>query len=74
MFGKKASQAEDKYNNNIIAEGVCIEGRIYSPRPIQIDGRVVGEIISKKELVIGKKEKGKRKMNWTTALLPITNI
>lgn len=65
MFSKKVSQAEDKYNNNnIIAEGVGIEGRIYSPRPIQIDGTVVGEIISKKELVIGRK--GKVKANIKT--------
>jgi len=40
MFYKKVSQTEDKYDNNIIAEGVNIEGRIYSPRPIKIDGTV----------------------------------
>jgi len=60
VFIKKVSQTEDKYNNNnIIAEGAGIEGRIYSPHHIQIDGTVVGEIISKKELVIGMKGKVK---------------
>jgi len=70
MFGKKASQAEDKYNNNnIIAEGVGIEGRIYSPRSIQIDGTVVGEVISKKELVIGKKGKVKANIKTKNAII-----
>ncbi|MBA7469047.1 hypothetical protein ES707_04309 [subsurface metagenome] len=70
MFSKKVSQTEDKYNNNnIIAEGVGIEGRIYSPRPIQIDGTVVGEIISKKELVIGRKGKVKANIKTKNAII-----
>ncbi len=49
----------DKENNycNIIASGTNIMGRIYSPHPIQIEGIVAGEIISREELVIGKKGK-----------------
>jgi len=69
MFGKKVSQTKDKYNNNIIEEGVGIEGRIYSPRPIQIDGRVVGEIISKKELVIGKEGKVRANIKAKNAII-----
>ena len=50
---------KDKNNNtyNIISQGTNIEGKIYSPRSIQIEGAVAGEIISKKELVIGKEGK-----------------
>ncbi|MCJ7727184.1 MAG: polymer-forming cytoskeletal protein [Actinobacteria bacterium] len=69
MFGKKVSQTKDSNNNNIIAEGVNIEGRIYSPRPIQIDGRVVGEIISKKELVIGKEGKVRANIKAKNAII-----
>lgn len=50
---------KDKNNNtyNIISKGTNIEGRIYSPHSIQIEGVVAGEIISKKELIIGKEGK-----------------
>jgi len=57
MFWEKTNKNKNKNNNNIIAPGTSIEGRIYSPRSIQIEGRVTGEIISKKELVIGKRGK-----------------
>lgn len=56
FFGKKyrdKKDGSDDYNNIISAE-TGIEGKIYSPQPIKIDGAVTGEIISKKEVVIGK--------------------
>lgn len=69
MFSKKVSQTEDSGSNNIIAEGAHIEGRIYSPSPIQIDGTVVGEIISKKELVVGRKGKVKANIKTKNAII-----
>ncbi|MDD5622142.1 MAG: polymer-forming cytoskeletal protein [Actinomycetota bacterium] len=55
MFGIKTTK--DKNNHNIIASGTNIEGTIYSPSSIKIDGSVTGEIISRKELTIGKEGK-----------------
>ncbi len=50
---------KDKNNNsyNVISQGTNINGRIYSPHSIRIEGTVAGEIISKEELVIGKEGK-----------------
>lgn len=35
----------------IIGEAINLLGRIYSPYPMQIDGQIVGEIISKKIII-----------------------
>ena len=40
---------------NVIGEETKIEGHIYSSRPIQINGLVVGEIIAKKKITVGNK-------------------
>ena len=54
FFIKSRENKEDIIiNNNIISAETSIEGRIYSPRPIAIEGTVTGEIISKREVVIG---------------------
>jgi len=64
MLWTKNNKDKNTNNQNIIATGTRIEGRIYSPRPLQIEGTVTGEIISKKELIIGKE--GKVKANIKT--------
>jgi cytoskeletal protein CcmA (bactofilin family) len=50
---------KDKRENdyNIISAETNIEGKIYSPRPIKIEGTVTGEIISSREVVIGREGK-----------------
>jgi cytoskeletal protein CcmA (bactofilin family) len=56
FFSKKdkdKKDGDDDYNSIISAE-TGIEGKIYSPVPIKIDGAVTGEVISKKEVVIGR--------------------
>jgi len=55
MFRVKTTK--DKNNHNLIASGTNIEGKIYSPSSIKIDGSVTGEIISRKGLMIGKEGK-----------------
>lgn len=68
FFGKKDKDKKegDDYNN-IISAKTDIEGKIYSPRSIRIDGAVTGEIISKKEVVIGKE-------GWVKANIRASNI
>ena len=57
MFSKKNSEAKGSKNITIISEGVKIEGKIYSPGSIRIDGAVKGEVVADKELIIGKEGK-----------------
>ena len=64
MFFTKTNKDKNNNNHNIISSGTSIEGRIYSPRSLQIEGSVTGEIISKKELIIGRE--GKVKANIKT--------
>ncbi|MGM0366761.1 MAG: bactofilin family protein [Actinomycetota bacterium] len=53
VFSKKENIRGSK-TVTVIAEGVKVEGKIISPGSTRIDGSVKGEIISHKELVIGK--------------------
>jgi len=64
MFFTKTNIDKKNNNHNIISSGTSIEGRIYSPRPLHIEGTVTGEIISKRELIIGRE--GKVKANIKT--------
>ncbi len=57
MFFIKTGKDIKSNGYNVISSETNIEGKIYSPRPIQIEGTVCGEIISKKEVVIGKEGK-----------------
>ena len=57
MFSKKEIEAPGSKTLTIIAEGVKIEGKIYSKGSTRIDGYVIGEIISEKEFTIGKEGK-----------------
>ena len=59
MLWAKNNKDKNLNNQNIIASGTIIEGRIYSPCSLQIEGSVTGEIISKKELIIGREGKVK---------------
>lgn len=61
MFFIKSQKDKKDNDNNIISKETSIEGRIYSPRSIKIDGAVTGEIISKKEVII--EEEGRVKAN-----------
>ena len=41
-------------SSSIISEGVKIEGDIHFPYPVEIDGTVIGDIVSDDILIIGK--------------------
>jgi len=59
MISKKEKSAIQRSDNTltIIGEGVTIKGNLYSPGITRIDGKVSGEIIAEKELIIGKEGK-----------------
>ncbi len=44
---------ETAANSNIISEGTTIEGKIYSSEDIRMDGKVIGDVVSEKRLVMG---------------------
>jgi len=54
MFFAKPRDNKKENDYNIISPETKIEGKIYSPVPIKIDGIFSGEIVSRKEVVIGK--------------------
>jgi cytoskeletal protein CcmA (bactofilin family) len=53
----------------IIAEGVKIDGRIYSKGSTRIDGEVSGEVISENELIIGREGKVEANINTSKATI-----
>jgi len=57
MLLKKDADIKGSKTLTVVAEGVTIEGKINSPGSTRIDGHVKGEIISDKEIVIGKEGK-----------------
>jgi cytoskeletal protein CcmA (bactofilin family) len=57
MFSKKDIDSQVSKTLTVIAEGVIIEGKIYSKGSTRIDGMLKGEIISANEFVIGKEGK-----------------
>lgn len=65
MFSKKEGESVMSKTLTIIAEGVTVEGKIFSHGSTRVDGKVSGEIISEKELIIGKE--GKIDANVKTA-------
>lgn len=69
MFSKKEIEAPGSKTLTIIAEGVKIEGKIYSKGSTRIDGHVIGEIISEKEFVIGKEGKVEANVKTCNAVI-----
>ncbi len=54
MFFIRPRKNKRENDYNIISAETHIEGKIYSPLPIKIEGTVIGEIISSREVVIGR--------------------
>jgi cytoskeletal protein CcmA (bactofilin family) len=69
MFSKKEIEAPGSKTLTIIAEGVKIEGKIYSKGSTRIDGCVIGEIISEKEFTIGKEGKVEANVRTCNAVI-----
>jgi cytoskeletal protein CcmA (bactofilin family) len=69
MFDKRKSESLESRGLTIIEEGVLIEGKIYSKGSTKINGTVKGEIVSEKELIIGRE--GKVEANIKTDTLKV---
>ena len=69
MFSKKEIEEPGSKTLTIIAEGVKIEGKIYSKGSTRIDGCVIGEIISEKEFTIGKEGKVEANVKTCNAVI-----
>ena len=54
MFSKKTSNTAGSKSLTVIAEGVKIEGKLYSRGSTRIDGDFYGEIMTEKELILGR--------------------
>ncbi|MHB1346702.1 MAG: bactofilin family protein [Candidatus Humimicrobiaceae bacterium] len=72
MFSKKDTDNIAGSNNKtltIIGEGVVIEGSLYSPGTTRVDGKVTGEIIAEKAIIIGKEGKVEAKVKTKDAMI-----
>ena len=71
MFTRKDIDNTGSNNKTltIIGEGVVIEGNLYSPGTTRIDGKVTGEIIAEKEIIIGKEGKVEAKIKTKDAMI-----
>jgi cytoskeletal protein CcmA (bactofilin family) len=69
MALKRNREIKGSKTITVIAEGVTIEGKINSPGSTRIDGTVKGEIISDKELVIGKEGKVDASVQTNNAII-----
>lgn len=57
MILKKEPEIKGSKTLSVVAEGVTIEGKFNSPGATRVDGIVKGELISDKEITIGKEGK-----------------
>ena len=57
MLSKNKMESPGSKTLTIIAEGVKIEGKLYSKGSTRIDGEVFGEIVSENELIVGREGK-----------------
>jgi cytoskeletal protein CcmA (bactofilin family) len=69
VLQKNKTESPGSKTLTIIAEGVKIEGKIYSKGSTRIDGEVVGEIVSENELIIGREGKVEANINTTNATI-----
>jgi len=67
MIGKREPELPGSREWTIIEEGVFIEGRVYSRGSTKINGIVKGEIISEKELIIGREGKVEANIKTNTS-------
>jgi cytoskeletal protein CcmA (bactofilin family) len=69
MLDKRELESPGSSGLTVIEEGVFIEGKIHSKGSTRINGIVKGEVISEKDLIIGKE--GKVEANIKTNTLKI---
>jgi cytoskeletal protein CcmA (bactofilin family) len=69
MVLKRNREIKGSKTITVIAEGVTVEGKINSPGSTRIDGIVKGEIVSDKELVIGKEGKVDASVQTNNAII-----
>jgi len=69
MIGKKDADVVSSKTLTIIAEGVSVEGKIYSRGSTRVDGNVKGEILSDKEFIVGKEGKVEANVRTSNATI-----
>ncbi len=69
MAFNKRSEVKGSKNITVIAEGVKVEGKIFSPGSIRIDGKVKGDISAANDIVIGKEGDIEANVNTKNAII-----
>ncbi len=69
MLSKNRTEAHGSKTLTIIAEGVKIEGKLYSKGSTRVDGEVFGEIVSENEFIIGREGKVEAHIRTNNAVI-----
>ncbi len=69
MILRKNIEIKGTKNLTIIAEGVVIEGKVNCPGSLRIDGLVKGEIITGKDITIGKEGSAEANIKTANAII-----
>jgi cytoskeletal protein CcmA (bactofilin family) len=69
MLSRNRADAPSNKTLTIIAEGVKIEGKLYSKGSTRVDGEVFGEIISENEFIIGREGKVEANIKTNNAII-----
>jgi cytoskeletal protein CcmA (bactofilin family) len=69
MLSRKDEENHFSKSLTVVAEGVLIEGKIYSRGATRVDGKVTGEVISENEFTIGKEGKVEASVKTTNAII-----
>ncbi len=69
MAFNKKSEIKGSKNITVIAEGVKVEGKIFSPGSIRVDGKVKGDVSAASDIVIGKEGDVEANINTKDAII-----
>jgi cytoskeletal protein CcmA (bactofilin family) len=69
MILKKEPEIKGSKTTTVIGEGVIIDGKVNSPGSTRVDGTVKGELISDKEVIIGKEGKVNAKVQTRNVVI-----
>jgi len=69
MAFNKRTEIKGSKNLTVIAEGVKVEGKIFSPGSVRVDGKVKGDVSAASDIVIGKEGQIDANINTKDAVI-----
>lgn len=69
MAFNKRNEIKGSKNLTVIAEGVKVDGKIFSPGSVRVDGKVKGDVSAANDIVIGKEGQIEANINTKDAVI-----